>query len=179
MAFESALVVLVPEAESLVKSFHDRYDPMAAVVIPAHVTVLSPFKPPDELTGNVIAILQDLISSVPSFNISFQELQTFPDTLYLPPVPAEPFKRLTEIIVGRYPEAPPYSGAFADIVPHLTVAQVSNSQRLAEIAAEFRETARKELPIHARVSTVSLVDDSNGYWKLRTQFSLGPARYTG
>ena len=173
MPFESALVVLIPEAESLVKSFRDQYDPSASAGVPAHVTILYPFKPPDALTADVIATLQDLVSRLPSFNVSFQEFQGFPDVLYLAPMPAEPFQRLTETVASRYPETPPYGGAFTEIVPHLTIAQVSDHQKLAEIANEFRETAQAKLPIHARVNTVSLMDNSSGYWKIRAQFSLG------
>ncbi len=173
MPFESALVVLIPEVESLVKSFRDQYDPSATLGVPAHVTILYPFKPPDELTAEVITTLQDLISRLPSFQVSFQEFQGFPDTLYLAPVPAEPFRHLTEVIVERYPEAPPYGGAFAEIVPHLTVAQVSDVQRLDKITKEFHEVAREKLPIAARVNTVSLMDNASGDWKIRAQFSLG------
>ena len=43
LAVESALVVLVPEAEVVVKSFRDQYDPLAANGCPAHVTLLYPF----------------------------------------------------------------------------------------------------------------------------------------
>jgi hypothetical protein len=46
---ESALVVLVPEAEVLVKPFRDRFDPLAAAGVPAHITLLYPFKHPDGL----------------------------------------------------------------------------------------------------------------------------------
>jgi 2'-5' RNA ligase len=137
------------------------------------VTILYPFKPPDELTADVITTLRDLFSRQRSFNISLQELQGFPDILYLAPMPAEPFRLLTETIVGSYPETPPYGGAFKEIVPHLTVAQANDIQRLDEIAAEFHAAARKKLPIYARVNTVSLIDNSNGSWKVRTQFSLG------
>jgi 2'-5' RNA ligase len=173
MAFESALVVLIPEVEHLVKSFRDQYEPSAAVGVPAHVTILYPFKPPDELTADVIATLQGLISRLPSFYVSFPEFQAFSDTIYLAPLPAEPFRRLTKIIVERYPETPPYGGAFAEIVPHLTVAQMGNFQRLDKITDEFREAAQKKLPISARVNTVSLMDNSSRYWKVRAQFSLG------
>ena len=173
MPLESALVVLIPEVESLVKSFRDQYDPSATVGLPAHVTILYPFKPPDELTANVIATLQGLISRFPSFHVSFQEFQGFPDLLYLAPLPAEPFRHLTETIVERYPETPPYGGAFAEIIPHLTVAQVSDLQRLDKIANDFHKVAQEKLPIFARVNTVSLMDNSSGYWKVRAQFSLG------
>jgi len=45
----SALVVLVPEADHLVKPSRDRYDPSAATGMPAHITMLYPFKPLDEV----------------------------------------------------------------------------------------------------------------------------------
>ena len=177
MPSESALVIIIPEAERLVKSFRDQHDPSAAVGVPAHITIIYPFKPPAEITDDVIATLQDLVSRLPSFNVSFQEFQGFPDILYLAPMPAEPFQRLTEIIAGRYPETPPYGGAFTEIVPHLTIAQVSDRQKLDEIANEFREMSRTKLPIHARVNTVSLMDNSSGSWKIRAQFSLGSYQY--
>jgi hypothetical protein len=40
---ESALVVLVPEAEAATKPFRDQYDPAAAAGVPAHITLLYPF----------------------------------------------------------------------------------------------------------------------------------------
>ena len=43
---ESALVVLVPEAEGVVKPFRDLHDPSAAAGMPAHITLLYPFKHP-------------------------------------------------------------------------------------------------------------------------------------
>ena len=54
---ESALVALVPEAECLVKTFRDRYDPSAALGVPAHITLLYPFKPADQIDAVVLAQL--------------------------------------------------------------------------------------------------------------------------
>jgi hypothetical protein len=42
---ESALVVLVPEAEPLVGPFRERYDPSASAGMPAHITINYPFLP--------------------------------------------------------------------------------------------------------------------------------------
>ena len=52
---QSAFVVLVPEAEPWVKDLRERYDPIAAVGMPAHITVLFPFIPPDLLTDSDLA----------------------------------------------------------------------------------------------------------------------------
>jgi hypothetical protein len=48
---------LVPEAEPLVKPFRDRYDPSAAAGVPAHITLLYPFKHPDEADQTVLGDL--------------------------------------------------------------------------------------------------------------------------
>ena len=45
VSYESALVVLVPEAEAVVGRLRHRYDPSAAVGIPAHITLNYPFLP--------------------------------------------------------------------------------------------------------------------------------------
>ena len=55
-SIESGLVVLVPQAEALVKPFRDRYDPSAATGVPAHITLLYPFKPPDEIDIDYVLV---------------------------------------------------------------------------------------------------------------------------
>ncbi len=172
MPIESALVVLIPEAESLVETFRKRYYSSAPIGFPAHVTILYPFKSPDELTTDLSMTLRELFSKQASFTVSFLEVLRFPDMLYLAPVPAEPFRQLTEIIVKHFPETPPYGGAFAEIIPHLTIAQVGDSQQLDGIEADFRLEVRDKLPIHVRVNTVSLMDNSSDYWQIRAQFPL-------
>jgi len=172
MPIESALVVLIPEAESLIKTFRERFDPYADTSVPAHVTILYPFLPPGEITAEVIRTLQDLFLKTPGFTISFSKIERFPDTLYLAPEPAEPFQRLTEAIVKQFPNTPPYSGEFAENIPHLTVAQVNDLRRIDEIEANFHEAASNSLPIHSRVNTILLMEKSNLYWKVRAQFPL-------
>jgi len=169
---ESALVVLIPEVEALVQPFRKQFDPSAAVGVPAHVTVLYPFKSPDELTNDVISFLRGLFQELPSFNTSFSEIMHFPDAIFLAPEPAEPFRQMTRFIADRFPDTPPYRGAFKEIVPHLTVAQVSNPQQLDKIAFDFYEAALNKLPIQARVYQVSLLENSSGHWQVRTKFSL-------
>ena len=51
---ELSLMIVVPEAERLVKPFREKYDPSAAVGVPAHITLLYPFKPPAEINETVL-----------------------------------------------------------------------------------------------------------------------------
>ena len=173
MTFESALVVLIPEAEFLVAAFRKQYDPSAAVGVPAHVTVLYPFKPPPELTAEVIQSLGDLFSGFPKFRASFAELARFPGVLYLAPEPVETFHRLIRLVSGRFPETPPYDGQFAEVIPHLTVAQVSDSEQLEKIASDFGKQASERLPIQASINQIALLDNVSGLWRIRREFYLG------
>jgi 2'-5' RNA ligase len=173
MTFESALVVLVPEAESLVAAFRNQYDPSAAVGIPAHVTVLYPFKPPPELIPDVIQSLEDLFSGFPKFRASFAELGRFPGVLYLAPEPLEIFHRLIGLATKRFPETPPYGGQFAEVIPHLTVAQVGDSDQLEKIVTDFEQKATACLPIQASINQIAMLDNESGLWQIRQEFALG------
>jgi hypothetical protein len=53
-------------------ALRDRYDPSARRNVPAHVTVLYPFMPPDHIDESVIDALRGIAHSVPSFCIAWR-----------------------------------------------------------------------------------------------------------
>jgi 2'-5' RNA ligase len=168
----TALVTLVPEAEALVKAFRDKYDPAATEGMPAHVTVLYPFKKLEHIGEDVMAVLHSLFSRHPDFRFSLRKLQRFPTVLYLAPHPETLFKALTRIVADRYPETPPYSGAFAEIVPHLTIAHVNDAHRFDEISDEFHRAAGGKLPIQGYAGKVWLMAKQAGRWRPQRSFEL-------
>lgn len=175
-AGESALVVLVPEAEALVKPFRDRYDPPAAAGMPAHITLLYPFRPPDAIDAGVLDGLRQCFASFACFPFALAATRRFESpqaVLYLAPEPAGPFRALTEAIWQRHPETPPYGGRHADIVPHLCVAQVDDLPQLDAIAERFAPAAAAVLPIRAMAAEVALMETRSGRWQVRTTFGLG------
>ena len=172
---ESALIVAVPEVEPLVAPFRARHDPAAAEGVPAHVTVLYPFLPPPRITPEIERVLASLFAALPRFRASFVEVRRFPGVLYLAPEPAASFRRLTQHVFARFPEAPPYEGRFAEVVPHLTVAHAGESAQFDSIAAELGRAARLAFPIVADVRAVSLIEKRDGRWRGRTDFALGRA----
>jgi 2'-5' RNA ligase len=168
----TALVVLVPEAEALVKGFREKYDPSAAEGMPAHVTVLYPFKKLEHIGEDVVAVLHSLFSRHPRFRFSLGALQRFPTALYLAPHPETPFQALTRAVADQYPETPPYGSAFSDIVPHLTIAQANDVRRLDEIRDEFHRAAGGKLPIHSSAEQVWLMAKKEGRWRPQRSFAL-------
>jgi len=124
----SAIILPVAVAEPLVSGWRMRHDASAAAGVPAHVTVIAPFLAPERVTADVLAELRALFSARPAPQVRFTRSGRFPATgdapgvLYLDPEPADGLRALTETVVGRWPEAPPYGGIHGQIVPHLTVA---------------------------------------------------------
>ena len=114
---QTALVILVPEAEALVAEHRQRHDPSAAAGVPAHVTVLYPFRSVvDDIAADAVG---EIAAGVPAFDVVFTTLARFPgEVVYLVPEPAEPFRRLTAATAAAFPDCPPYGGAIVDPVPH-------------------------------------------------------------
>jgi 2'-5' RNA ligase len=172
-AVESALVVLVPEAESVVKELRDRYDPSAAAGVPAHITLLYPFKHSGQIGREDLDRLGSCAASVMPFAFSLATNRRFPGVLYLAPEPDDAFRRLTTEIWHSYPETPPYGAKYPAIVPHLTVAQLADEARLDVVAVELMRASAGKLPIVAMASEVALLDTTSGRWQVRTLFKLG------
>ncbi|MFC7533104.1 2'-5' RNA ligase family protein [Actinoplanes sp. GCM10030250] len=168
----SALVVLIPEAEPAVAALRSRLDRAAAWGMPAHVTVLYPFLPPQELTPPVLAAVRNVTAGLPPFFLTLDRVGWFGErVLWLSPEPAEPFRELTHRLAARFPRARPYNGEFADVVPHLTVGRDHPPADLRAAATE----AEQHLPIHAWVSTVQLLvgrAEPGGSWTTVADFPL-------
>ncbi len=172
--YESALVILVPEAEALVGPFRERYDSSAAFGMPAHITINYPFLPGMPVDARAIDQLGAILPRLPSFRFSLTQARRFPDVLYLAPDPDEPFRNLIRAVGHGFPASPPYAGAFAQVVPHLTVAQPDLSGELEGIAQTFAAASEGKLPIRALARQVWLMDNQNGMWEKRLAFRLGP-----
>jgi hypothetical protein len=171
--FESALLILVPEAESLVGPFRDRYDPSASRGVPAHITISYPFLPASrENPESIHTTLRELFLGCSPFEFSLIEPRCFPGVLYLAPDPGSPFVGLIEAVLERFPDAELYGGEFKDILPHLTVAYAEEEHLLARIRREFDELSRGKLPLRSRADRVQLFDNREGFWKISHTFLL-------
>src|SRR3972149_1878176 len=100
-SYESALVVLVPEAEAIVGRLRQRYDPSAAVEIPAHITINYPFLPGEPVKAATIDQLRILFSRFSPFRYSLIEAHEFFGTVYLAPHPDGPFLELIQAVFAR------------------------------------------------------------------------------
>jgi 2'-5' RNA ligase len=161
VAGQTAVIVPIADAEAAVGRARARHDRSAQFGVPAHVTVIFPFLPQARLDAPAVAELRAIVAAQPAFDVVLRGFGRFPTTLYLAPEPAEPFVRLTDALVRRWPEAPPYGGAFgADVIPHLTVTDRASA---ADEAQAAREVAA-HLPVTATVDAAWLIRYDGATW---------------
>jgi hypothetical protein len=168
---ESALIVPVPEAEGLVGEWRERYDDSARTGVPAHLTLLYPFLPPEEVTQPDLEDLAALFAAARATPYQLVALRRFSrGVLYLAPEPEAFLRELTGRIWARYPHRPPYGGVFDDVIPHLTVAQVADSGVLDAVEA----SVAPGLPIAAHATEAWLMlQGDDGRWRAGHRFPLG------
>ena len=138
--------------------------------MPAHITVLYPFKPLEQIGDDDVSRLTALFAKYAPFDISFASTSRFPTTVWLVPKPDGPIRALTGALVRAFPAFLPYGGEFTDPIPHLTVAQGSEAV-LDEVETALRR--RLSPPIHARATHCTLFALGGGRWRAQRTFALG------
>jgi hypothetical protein len=167
---ESALIVPVPEAEDLVGVWRERYDDSARTGVPAHLTLLYPFLPPEEVTAADLERLTALFAVAPATRFELVAVRRFSrGVLYLAPEPEAFLRELTGRIWALYPHRPPYGGVFQDVIPHLTVAQVPDPIVLDAVEASVAQG----LPIAAHATEAWLMlQGADERWQAGHRFPL-------
>jgi 2'-5' RNA ligase len=135
--------------------------------MPPHVTLLYPFVPQAQLDAATVAELRRIVATTSAFEFALTDLGRFPGVLYLAPEPAGPFVALTRAIVERWPEHPPYDGAYDTIVPHLTIV---GGREPPSLVVDIEPT----LPVLACASEVwVMVEGAGGTWTRHARLPLG------
>lgn len=169
---QSALIVEVAEAEPVVAEWRQRFDPAAPAGVPAHVTLLYPFQPPHKIDDRTLQRVLSALSPFQAFPVNFSQAASFPGVVWLRPEPDGRFRQLTVALAREFPEFPPYGGAVADPVPHLTVGQDLNDDHHAEVLTAMQTRLRGK-PISSHVDHAALyISDHTGRWTRHTRFRL-------
>jgi 2'-5' RNA ligase len=169
---QSGLIIEVPEAEPAVQRHRERLDASAPLGIPAHITILFPFMPPETIDQAALTRLGELFADVSRFRFVLDHTDWFgDDVLWLGPGDPGPFRALTQRVFRAYPAFPPFDGQFDDVVPHLTIGHGHplNALRNAEDSVQAR------LPIEASATAVTLMtqQSAGGLWARTATFKLG------
>ena len=164
---DTAVVIRVPLPDGL-ERVRRRYDRSASGA-PAHVTLLYPFVARPLLDGDVRARVASVAASIEPFVARFAQVRQWPGVVYLAPEPEAPFRAMIGALIEQFPDHPPYGGAHAEVIPHLTVAEAEQGP-LDEIGA----AAVRWLPFERPVVAVEvLVDGPDRHWRRHWRVPLG------
>jgi 2'-5' RNA ligase superfamily len=147
--------------------YRQRYDPVAQHGVPAHVTVLYPFR--EDVDDEAAARVGRICSTVPAFEVEFATTGRFPGVVvWLRPEPSRPFTLLTQTLAAEFPDCPPYAGLVPDPIPHLTVAI-----NVDELTASALEAVLAEhLPVRSLVEGLALLTEADGRWEVGRSWPL-------
>jgi 2'-5' RNA ligase len=167
---QSALMILVPEAEELVSGWRERLDPVARLGVPAHITLRFPYASPTAITADLRTQLREAFGTFGSFDFTLGAVDWFAErVVYLAPEPGEPFRRLAHL-VSELPGSPPPRDPSGEVVPHLTFGAGAPVDLLREAAA----AVEPHLPLTATATEVVLMSggDEPGSWRVDDRYPL-------
>lgn len=153
----SSLVVPVPALEEWVRARSTFYDPAYVSSDPtfahAHMTLLSPFVPADELADDVSSRVAEVLNRHRPFRVTLNRIAAFPDgIIHLVAEPAGPVRRITDDLVAAFPGYLPYAGRYGPVRPHVTLDRAAPGVDVATT----RRSLGALLPASAAVDEVVL-----------------------
>jgi hypothetical protein len=164
-----AVPFLLPQ---MLDDLRRRWDRTALAGGGAHVTILYPFLPCEALGPAHRAELAAITGKVPAFEVSFERVRRFADLVWIEPEPADAFAALTTAVVERWPDHPPYGGAFDTLIPHLTLVESATAPLEA-----IEEAAIGVAPFVRRAQRLELwCQDAAGRWRPRWRIPFGVRR---
>ena len=167
----TGLVVPVPAAEDLLAAVGRRHPDAARSGVPAHVTVLFPFLPPEKIDDGTLRTLRELFEQHPPMPVRFTECRRRAEFVYLRPEPTDGLRRLLDHARREWPDVIPYEGAFGEVEPHLTVSIRTGEDTAARIHAE----SGSALPIEAQLREGWLISSREQQWTVQERFPLAGA----
>jgi 2'-5' RNA ligase superfamily len=171
---QSALLIPVPSAEAVVGAARLEHDPVAALGVPAHVTLIVPWVEPVQLESDrtILPGLVDALTDVKCFDFALTGTGWFDKfgqkVLWLAPEPAAPFRELTALLAERF-GTPPWAGKFPEVVPHLTIGHAGAGGPLEPVADDLLP----KLPVTCRAEEVWAMVGDGRRWVVHAKVPLG------
>jgi 2'-5' RNA ligase len=168
---ETALVLLLDDAEPFDEVRREFAATTFARGIPFHVTLLYPFAPRDELTDAVLAETRSFFAARQSFEFELTRLATWPTVVYAVPEPDAALRDCMKALHARFPAWPPYGGMYAVVVPHATLGEDVDAAR---VHPEVERLLAGYLPLRCKADTATLLDEVEpDQWLARERFPFG------
>jgi len=131
---ETAVLIIPPfEVQRFAAPLRRQAMPERWMQAPAHLTLLYPFVPPDEVSQAMPRLRQALAAAEP-FDLTLDRYDRFPHAVFLEPANPQPLIDLHWHLAAAFPEYPVYGGEFGHTIrPHLTLARSDDESSLPHL----------------------------------------------
>jgi hypothetical protein len=142
--------------------------------VPAHVTLFFPFAAADLVDEPLRTLVQAHFAGLVPFDAELDAVRCFDEPVWLAPASRARFVGLIAATWSRFPDRPPYGGAFDEPTPDLTAGQTSCGVSVEAIAkaADVELAPRSPLRFHVGAATL-LIEQEDGTWVPDECFPLG------
>ena len=106
---------------------------------PAHVTVRTPFLPPECWRDPAVSLLKRFLP----IDVTLSHLENRPGALVLIVEPDDELREITEAVGSSWPNLPPHKDNRPDLAYHMTVVRTANDS----IRSQAREAIAPHLPL--------------------------------
>ncbi len=134
MNLESTLLIVPPRpVQSFAFPIRETHDAESFNRVPAHITLLYPFVPPDQVE-EAEKVLAKICKKCTPFMLTLDRYGQFEDALFLEPSQPEKIIELFTKISEAFPDYPPYEGERGKgFHPHLTLAKLDKPAQAKKI----------------------------------------------
>ncbi len=167
---ETVILIPIKAAEPFVSELRLKYDPSAPHGIPAHITAIFPFIPPEKIKSEDLLKLKEILK-FPKFDFMLEKIVTFPGVVFLEPNNKDKFIEITKKIWENFPDYPPFEGKYLpEINPHLTIGHDLGDKFESCLAEAMK--IENNMPISATADEILIMTSKNGEWTVRERFPL-------
>lgn len=146
------LLLITPDAESLVGRWRAEHDHAARFGIPAHVTVRTPFLPPERWRDPAFSRLERFLPT----DVTLARLENRPGGLVIIVEPDDELREITEAVGLSWPTLPPHKGNRPDLAYHMTVVRTVSER----IRSQASEAIAPHLPLRVTGTEMWATDGS-------------------
>lgn len=190
----TALLLPVPAADPLLMKIADRYPMTVRPGLPAHLTVLYPFVPAENLDAATIRACAEIAERTAPIDVRFTRCRVRGEMAYLGPEPVAPVDALLRAVRARWPDLTPYDGRFPDAPAHVTLALdgrlsdhaeregahgPASGERVSERVRAIVRLVDPLLPIGTTLDELMLVASGEDSWAVRGRWPLAADAGTG
>jgi hypothetical protein len=125
------LLLITPDADPVVGAWRAEHDSAARHGIPAHVTVRTPFLPPEQWAGPELSQLEVFLP----LPVTLARLEDRPGALVIVAEPDDELREITDATTRMWPTLPPHKASIRPFAYHATVVRTEDP-RVRSAAAE-------------------------------------------